>query len=326
MADNNIKRFKIKVVKNPKLELWRTAKVVYQGDRFADATIIARKIKPCVRKLDKHRYVLLRDCSRGIRGEIFMYAEKKDNSRHYQNLRRTFNHIRWLIRTNFDGESENQLFVTLTYAENMTDKDRLYEDFKGFIKALKYELKDHKLDYITVAEPQGRGAWHMHLMLKSNKPLFKRLKNGYVSYILKNRTIAAKWKQGFTQTKPLKSDDVGTYFVTYFTDIVYNDDGKEATVQEIASMSDAKISKRKIKGERLAQYPKYFKFYRCSRGIKRPGVDAETLEDVVQEYGKPVYSAQYEYVQMDDDEVDNVANVVTKHFFKKEVNKENDTG
>lgn len=51
--------------------------------------------------------------------------------------------------------------VTLTYRENMVDRDRLMRDFDVFMKRLK-RVAPH-LHYVAVAERQKRGAWHMHI-------------------------------------------------------------------------------------------------------------------------------------------------------------------
>ena len=63
-----------------------------------------------------------------------------------------------MINNNFTGKP-NELFVTLTYAKNMTDTKRLYTDMNKFIKRLKYKYKESSdIDYLAVVEPQGRGA------------------------------------------------------------------------------------------------------------------------------------------------------------------------
>lgn len=51
--------------------------------------------------------------------------------------------------------------VTLTYRENMVDRDRLMRDFDVFMKRLRRLVPD--LHYVAVAERQKRGAWHMHI-------------------------------------------------------------------------------------------------------------------------------------------------------------------
>ena len=51
----------------------------------------------------------------------------------------------------------------------MTDPKKLYTDNEKFMKRVRYFFKDETtIDYINVVEPQGRGAWHCHFLLRFN--------------------------------------------------------------------------------------------------------------------------------------------------------------
>ena len=55
-------------------------------------------------------------------GEYKMFENKAENrSENLESLRRTFARVRDLINNNFTGDSIKEKFITLTYAENMTD-------------------------------------------------------------------------------------------------------------------------------------------------------------------------------------------------------------
>ena len=71
--------------------------------------------------------------------------------------------LRDYLNTNITDVSKGR-WVTLTYAENMTNTERLYTDFKKFKQKLKRYLKQ-EFEYIVAMEPQGRGAWHAHIVL-----------------------------------------------------------------------------------------------------------------------------------------------------------------
>ena len=245
--DNNTNKIKIQGVKPKKIEKEKNVKMTIQGNNYVDVLDMERPAKATIKKLDKKHYCVLRT------GEIKEYKKEETTEKDKDNLKKTFARLRQLIRTNFTKDGHNQLFITLTYAENMTDEKRLYNDFKAFFKRLQYRLKGHKLDYIAVMEPQGRGAWHVHLMLKSDKPIL----------FLDNVELEKIWGLGYTETQRLKSDDVGSYYVAYFTDILQ--EGKDG-------------SKKHKKGSRLHLYPKGFKFYRTSRGIRKP-------DEIMAEYG-----------------------------------------
>lgn len=56
--------------------------------------------------------------------------------------------------------------ITLTYRENMTDKQRLKKDFDALRRRLG-KLGD--FHYVAVAERQKRGAWHLHVAVKGRQ-------------------------------------------------------------------------------------------------------------------------------------------------------------
>lgn len=251
-----------------------TVRVSVQG-QFLEVTNLRAKPKQNIKKLNKFEYLEL------TTGEIKEYklSDKKEND----SLRKTFNRLRGLIRANFTENETNQLSITLTYRENMTDSERLYKDFNLFMKKLVYRYKDKfKFDYIAVAEPQGRGAWHIHLLLKTNNPkdiLF-----------IENKALQLIWGHGMTDTQKLKSDDIGTYYVAYFTDLI------DETKKPLEEMDSKEKSKARVKGGRLHYYPKGFKFYRTSRGIVKPEVLENVSLDDLLETHTVTHSYSYDIV------------------------------
>jgi hypothetical protein len=235
--------------------------------------------KPGIIKISKEQYVVIKT------GEVKDF--KSNEGKMKEALRKTFNELKGLIRANFDGEETNQLFVTLTYAENMMDADQLMSDFEDFWKRLKYTYREKHLEYIAVAEPQERGAWHMHVLIKSQEPVL----------FIDNKDMTKIWGHGRTSTERLKSDDVGEYYVSYFTNL-------EADADEaIIKAQNPNASKKYKKGARLHFYPKYFKFYRCSHGIIRPKSVNTAYKLVTSEFGEPHRVSTLDILQ--DDEVVN---------------------
>lgn len=55
-------------------------------------------------------------------------------------------------------------FLTMTYAENMQDRDIAYRDWIRFVDGVEYRLKS-KIQYLCVPERQERGAYHLHAIL-----------------------------------------------------------------------------------------------------------------------------------------------------------------
>ena len=164
----------------------------------------------------------------------------------------------------------------------MRDTERLYKDFRDFNKRMKYYLSKQgfKYEYIVAMEPQGRGAWHAHmLMIFDSKPPY-----------IDNDTVMAKlWGHGYTKTKKLDGniDNLGAYLTAYLGDMELQEtvdsglinmaiDGHYHISEVEVEEDGKKISKAFIKGLRMVLYPPKFNIYRCSRGIKKPVVSYES--------------------------------------------------
>ena len=212
-----------------------------------------------IKKLNSDEYVSLDT------GEIKKFQKTENRSQSYNSLRQTFKKIRYLINNNFTGE-KNELFLTLTYAENMTDPKKLYDDVRKFIMRLKYRFKDATtIDYINVVEPQQRGAWHCHVLLR-----FNDLQNIFVP----NQEMADLWGHGFVTIKSMKNiDNIGAYLSAYLSDIELTDKTLLTAVEEkreVISKSVEGKEKKFIKGGRLHLYPTGMNLYRKSKGVVFP--------------------------------------------------------
>jgi hypothetical protein len=196
---------------------------------------------PTIKRIDKNHYKVLST------GEVkeFNYSQQTEEEKARkleQAMARRFNQLRRLIHINFDDCESNALFITLTYEKLMKSPETLYEDFRRFWQRLKHRLKEHTLQYIAIAEPQGRGAWHIHMLIKSDKRVLH----------IENGEVETTWGKGFVTTKRLKSDGVANDLAPYFYSRKAGDEHA------------------KQKRERLSWYPINFRFFRCSRGIKKP--------------------------------------------------------
>lgn len=140
-------------------------------------------------------------------GEQFLVLETGDirdvqhhETRDYnkKGLYRTFSRIRALINTNVTDVSKVR-WCTLTYAENMTDPEKLYDDFRKFNQRFQYYVRKHgwsRPEYIVIMEPQGRGAWHAHLLY-----IWQDQKAPYIS----NEEFRKLWRYGFVKIKKLEN-------------------------------------------------------------------------------------------------------------------------
>ena len=219
-----------------------------------------------IKKLSKFKYQIIRT------GEVREYnlSDKKDN---FDSLRASHKELQSVINCNFSSnEHDKQLFITLTYKENMMDRHRLMKDAEQFFKKLQRKYKGHKLEHITVPEPQGRGAWHLHILLKSDRPLT-------IPFVELNKI----WVFGMTDVKRTKGDNIGTYFGSYFTD-----------TPDPSSAPVGKTGKKYIKGGRLHFYPKGFRLFRCSRNLKRKKTFLMKVAEAYKAFGEPSWKQSWE--------------------------------
>lgn len=236
-----------------------------------------------IRKINASEYVDLET------GEIKTFKKNTKRIDDLNQLRQTFKNARYLINNNFYG-NENELFLTLTYKDNMNSNVQLYDDFKKFIKRLKY--KYGKLEYINFVEPQGRGAWHCHVLVK-----FLSFESIYIPNKFDKKTnkpidapLYDLWeRKGWVTVQTLKGiDNIGAYITAYLTDIPVDDSfkGTDVVVKDVNG-----IKKKFKKGGRLHLYPKGMRFYRKSRGIKYPERVQMYYDDVKKITGshKPVF-------------------------------------
>lgn len=219
-------------------------------------------IQSRIKKISAEQYIVIDT------GEILDYKKSENRSQAIQSFKRTTKKIRSLINTNFDG-SKNEIMVTLTYAENMTDTKKLYKDVEKFIKSFKRKHPD--LLYISVIEPQERGAWHSHILIKD-----KTVDNLYVPFTQINEW----WKHGSTDIKRLNNcDNIGSYLSAYLADVELPPNQLPPPSSEIKECTfEDGTTKRFIKGGRVHLYPVGMNILRHSNNIEFPKSEMKTYE------------------------------------------------
>lgn len=235
-----------------------------------------------VRKISKTEYM-------DLNGEIHEYANVSENrSDNKASLVKTMKRLGRYIEHNFDG-SNNELWITLTYKENVTDSKRVYEDYKAFMKKIRRHYGH--VEYICILEPQKRGAWHVHALFKSYE---------YDYFFIPNDRLRKIWKHGFVNVKKLKhSDNVAAYVTAYLTDLKH--DNKAKSIE---------------KGARLHLYPAGMNFYRMSRGIQKPLEMTGSKVKVFKEYGitNSVYSPD-KYYEHEVEKTDKSKMIYKREFY-----------
>ena len=206
------------------------------------------------------------------------------------NLYRTFKQLRGIINANVVNVNQVR-WCTLTYGDNVRSTNKLYKDFEHFNKRLKRYCNKNgfgKYEYIAIIEPQGRGSWHIHLLL-----IFKELP---IAPYIPHKDFWKLWSpegiknnKDFVKIKKLDDvDNVGAYLTAYLGDIpieidennninmafdendmeefIYQNEGCKLNIKTVEVEEEGKkVEKKFLKGARLCLYPTNFNIYRTSR-------------------------------------------------------------
>ena len=193
-----------------------------------------------VKKISETHYI-------DAQGNIQKYKLSGNRSDNLPSLRRSMNRLSRYIEHNFSGKP-NEIWVTLTYANNEQDLERVYKDYKSFINALRTFVPEKygNLEYIYAIEPQGRGAWHIHALIKSERMCY---------LFIAQKDIERIWNRGFVSVRKVQpKDNIAAYLTAYLTNL----------------KKGSGNSKKIIKDGRLHMYPRKTKFFRKSDGIAKP--------------------------------------------------------
>lgn len=269
---------KAEKIEHTPIEPYQNVKVTEMGNVTEVQYMSHQNCKATIRMLPGGEQYVIIDT-----GEVKDIVHHDTRADQRQSLYRTFQNARAIINTNVVDVSKVR-WCTLTYAENMTDPKRLYQDFFKFNKRFQYYCEKHghgKAEYIVMMEPQERGAWHCHLLyIWDCKAPF-----------IPNEDFAKLWGHGFVKIKKLDNvDNVGAYLTAYLgdmelqnvteaTEIVQDENGNTLLIQRDKAVKikkceveedGKKVSKYYIKGARLHMYPANFNMIRYSKGIKKP--------------------------------------------------------
>lgn len=125
---------------------------VKEMGNITEIRYMTRDMGAVIQKIDKNRYRNL------ITGQVLEYKHGTKRTDNIKNVAQSLKRLREIINTNVT-DTRKCLWATLTYAENMTDHKRLYEDYRKFNMRFQRYLEKNNLprcEYIACAEPQQR--------------------------------------------------------------------------------------------------------------------------------------------------------------------------
>lgn len=305
-------------------------KVSYQGNIIFLQEMAKKNSTAPIKVLSGDEYVLL---STGEVKEMEHHENRADDG--YVSLRRTFRNLRALINTNC-SIAENCRWVTVTYGRNMTDTKQLQIDLKHFFNRLRKKYSDYNIEYITIAEPQGRGAWHCHIILIfDHKAPFIPNKEIWAMWSpkgFKSSLVEGNKGYDFTNIKALDDiDNIGAYLTAYLGDLPLSDAmalDLDINKFKIKVVDDEKGNQKRIlKGARLQLYPSKFNLYRCSRGIKKPLEEYLELEQAEEKVSAATLTFDRSYVLSSAEclsDLDDVVNIIRQRYYNTKRKKSKD--
>jgi hypothetical protein len=271
-----------------------TVRVKRMGN-ITEIRYMTKKPEIQIRKFDSDSFLNL------LTGEILPIKHAESRADNKISVKQSLRNLRDLLNTNIIN-TKNCRWLTLTYRENMKDTKRLCDDTRKFHMRMRYYLKQNcfpRYEYIECAEPQARGAWHMHVVM-----IFVEVEQ--VPFI-PNDTIEKIWSYGFTKIRKLTSvDNVGCYLTAYLSDMELSDAMQKGSVKgdlKATTVTDehgGKSKKAIVKGARLSLYPTGFRLFRTSRRIKRPEVIECTEAEAMKEIGDAPLTFERTIKVMDD--------------------------
>lgn len=143
-------------------------------------------------------------------GRASQASEEDKEENRAKVLSRARKTVRRLINANIGqyGAEFTAKFLTLTFAEHVTDVESANYEFKKFIKRMNYRLFSSKkavVKYLVVIEFTKIGRVHYHVVLFN------------VPYVKANE-IADIWGNGFIKINKIENvDNVGAYVCKYMT-------------------------------------------------------------------------------------------------------------
>ena len=299
---------KVETVISPALDA--KAQIKKMGNIFEIRTM-EREQKPPILKISKDYYISLAEDT----GEVKEFIHHDNRAENLFSVAQTLRNLRDLLNANVT-DTNNCLWITLTYRENMRDTARLYNDFRKFNQRLRYYLGKKRrppYQYIVAMEPQGRGAWHAHAVL-----IFPH-KAPYIP----NEKLAEIWGHGFVSVRSLQDvDNVGVYLTAYLGNMELSEALRNGATRadsiaqvETVGKDGKRQSKAILKGARLRLYPAGFKLYRHSRGVEYPEKWECTEQEALQEIGTAKLTFQKALRLMDGEKVINT--ITYRHYNRK---------
>ena len=250
-------------------------KIVYRTDLGNSSKIVSMSNNStsgsCIKKLSKYEYIDTRT------GERKYYD--LDKPVNIKDVKRKVRKYEEIVMYNFQG-GKNELFITLTCRDKITDLQVIKDRYNKFLVRLK---KDYKgLECIALFETTANSYWHIHLFIKY-------VDTSNELYIPHNELKDYYWGYGAVH-------------------IIKNSN----TFRNLGHSKDS----RQEKLERLTNFPKNCRMYMKTKGIKTPPKEKKQFKDCPEFKSSDYSIASAETYMVRNEETDKIVNAITTIIYK----------
>lgn len=249
--------------------------IVYRTDLGKSSKIVSMSNNStsgsCIKKLNKYEYIDTRT------GERKYY--NLDKPVNIKDVKRKVRKYEEIVMYNFQG-GKNELFITLTCRDKITDLKVIKDRYKEFLKNIQTDYKG--LECIALFETTSNSYWHIHLFLK---------------YVDTSKVLTISHQ-----------DLLNKYWTYGAVHIIRN-------FNTFKSLGHSKDS-RQEKLERLTNFPKGCRMYMKTRGIKTPPKEKKQFKDCPEFKSSDYSIASAETYMVRNEETDKIVNAITTIMYK----------
>ncbi len=212
-------------------------KIVYRTDLGNSSKIVSMskqvKTGSCIKRIDKYTYRDTRD------NKVKYYNLDKPTD--IKDVKRKVRKYEEIVMYNFQG-GKNELFITLTCRDKITDLKIIKDRYKEFLENIQKDYNN--LECIALFETTANSYWHIHLFIKST--------TSNVLHIPQKELLNKYW--GYGRVHIIKNSN---------------------TFRNLGHSKDS----RQEKLERLTNFPKGCRMYSKTKGIKTPPKEKKQFKD-----------------------------------------------
>lgn len=270
-----MKNDNLKVNKESNSHYISADKIVYRTDLGNSSKIVSMSNNStsgsCIKRIDKYTYYDKRV------DEIKYYDLDKPVS--IKDVKRKVRKYEEIVMYNFQG-GKNELFITLTCRDKITDLKVIKDRYKEFLKNIQTDYKD--LECIALFETTSNSYWHIHLFLK---------------YVDTSKVLTIPHQ-----------DLLNKYWTYGAVHIIRN-------FNTFKSLGHSKDS-RQEKLERLTNFPKGCRMYMKTRGIKTPPKEKKQFKDCPEFKSSDYSITSAETYMVRNEETDKIVNAITTIMYR----------